>query len=159
MASWSEKIGATLGGLLKNHRGELFQEVDDVYHARKKGWHVKVAPAYARSGYKLGISALKLKPMAFDTEEKAIVHTLAVLYSHDAHKNQLSTLPSDWQTLVKDRLAEMAKQSQECTQHNSTLFDTCKALELRVNQLTTELQTAQRFLEENDSASTRHLLQ
>ena len=61
--------------------------------------------------------------------------------------------------LLKDRLAEMAKQSQECTQHNSTLFDTCKALELRVNQLTTELQTAQRFLEENDSASTRHLLQ
>jgi hypothetical protein len=57
--------------------------------------------------------------------------------------------------LLKDRLAEMAKQSQECTQHNSTLFDTCKALELRVNQLTTELQTAQRFLEENDSASTR----
>ena len=59
--------------------------------------------------------------------------------------------------LLTDRLAEMAKQSQECTQHNSTLFDTCKALEHRVNQLTAELQAAKKFLEENGTASTRHL--
>jgi chromosome segregation ATPase len=57
--------------------------------------------------------------------------------------------------LLKDRLAEMAKQSQECTQHNSTLFDTCKALEHRVNQLTAELQAAKKFLEENEGAPAR----
>ena len=106
--SWSEKLGANLGGLLNNHREELFQKVDDVYHARRLGWTVKVSDASSvRPGYKLGIGALQLKAMAFATEEAAIVHTLAVLYSHDAHKNQLSTLPRAWQKLVKDRFAEI----------------------------------------------------
>ena len=50
---WHEKMGATLGGLLSNHRGELFQKVGAVYHARRPGWQVNVTPGYStRPGYK-----------------------------------------------------------------------------------------------------------
>ena len=104
--TWHEKLG-DLGNILANHRGELSQKEDDIYHARRVGWGVKDSKNPASRGYKLGISTEKLKGMAFATEEKAVVHTLAVLYSHDAHKNQLSTLPKRWQTLVQKRLAEI----------------------------------------------------
>ena len=104
--TWHEKLG-DLGNIFANHRGELSQKEDDIYHARRVGWGVKDSKNPASRGYKLGISTEQLKGMAFATEEKAIVHTLAVLYSHDAHKNQLSTLPRAWQKLVKDRFAEI----------------------------------------------------
>ena len=71
-----------------------------VYFARKKGWNGKVCKADG-AGIQARHQRGKTHPIAFNTEEEAVVHTLAVLYSHDAHKNQLSTLPKRWQTLVQ----------------------------------------------------------
>ena len=104
-AAWTQ---ATLGQMLADHPDKLSQEENGLHYSVKKGWVGIVNHVEGKKGFKHpDKKRLRFISQAFLTKEEAQVDALAKYATHSEKKNQISTLPKRWQTLVKARLANI----------------------------------------------------
>jgi len=86
---------------------KLSREENGSHWAFGKKWTGAVSKIDGMSGFKVNTDATKLYSRPFKTKKEAQVHALALLARHTEHKNEISTLPKDWQPLVEKRSAEI----------------------------------------------------
>jgi hypothetical protein len=100
-------LGLNLGTILRDHLEKLSREENGsnwAFHKKWNGW-VNKLPGF--SGFKVDTDAQQLFSRPFPTAREAQVYALALLARHTEHKNEISTLPTDWQEPVRKRAAEI----------------------------------------------------